>query len=104
MSTVTPAPIRFDDRNVAWIDDTNVKVIEVALERIAHGFSADEIYTQHDGLLSLAQIHAALSHYYDHQSQYDLEIDRQLQDFDSRHKASQDSPGRRRLRLLEKLT
>jgi uncharacterized protein (DUF433 family) len=104
MSTVTSTHIKLDDQNVAWIDDTNVKVIEVALEWIAHGFSADEIYEQHDGHLSLAQIHAALSHYYDHQSQYDREIDQQLHDFDSRHKASQDSPGRRRLRSLGKLS
>ena len=32
------AHIRLDDRGVAWIDDTNTKVIEVALDMIAHGW------------------------------------------------------------------
>ena len=32
MSAVIPTHIQLDDRGIAWIDDTNVKVIEVVLE------------------------------------------------------------------------
>ena len=70
MSTA-PAPtthIRLDDCGVAWIDQTNVKVIEVVMDKLAHGLSAEEIYLEHYKHLSLAQIHAAFSYYYDHQS------------------------------------
>lgn len=104
MSTVASSHIRFDEHGVAWIDDTNIKVIEVALEHIAHGASADEIFEQHNGYLRMAQIHAALTHYYDHQTSYDAEIDRQLREYDAMRSGSLDSPGRRRLRALGKLS
>ena len=69
MEAVATSHIWLDDRGRAWIDDTNVKVIEVALDRIAYGWDAEEIHRQHPSL-SLAQIHAALSHYYDHQQEF----------------------------------
>jgi uncharacterized protein (DUF433 family) len=102
MSIAPSTHIHLDDRTIAWIDNSNVKVIEVALERIAHGASAEEICDQHNGRLTLAQIHAALAHYYDHQAEYDQEIERQLAEFDSLHAASLNSPGRQRLRALGK--
>ena len=40
-----------------------------------HGWDAEEIQAQHSHL-TLAQIHAALSYYYDHQSEMDAEIER----------------------------
>ena len=103
MTTVSASHIRLDDRGIAWIDDSNVKVMEVALEHIAHGSSPEEIREQHNGYLTMAQIHAALTHYYDHQNEYDAEIERQLRDFDAGRAGCQDSPGRRRLRALGKL-
>lgn len=74
---VTVAPhIRRDDRGVAWIDETNVKVVEVVLDRLGYGWSPEEIHFQHAGL-SLAQIHAAaLAFYYDNRSDFDMEIAR----------------------------
>ncbi len=103
MATVTNTHVALDDRNVAWIDDTNIKVIEIALEKIAHGSSADDIYDQHRGYLTLAQIHAALAWYYDHQSEFDAEIRQQLKEFDSLRAQSLDSPVRQRLRTAGKL-
>ena len=81
MSPGTSVPvshIRLDERGVAWVGDTNVKVIEVALDKRAHGSSPEEIYFQHYGHLSLGQIHAALAYYYDHQQQFEAEIEQQL--------------------------
>jgi uncharacterized protein (DUF433 family) len=104
MSTVSSSHVHLDERGVAWIDDTNIKVVEVALEQIAHGSSPEEICEQHNGYLMMAQIHAALTHYYDHQSEYDEQIERQLREYEKSHAAFQDSPGRRRLRALGKLT
>jgi hypothetical protein len=37
MPTAVNAHIRLDDRGVAWIDETRTKVIEIALDQIAHG-------------------------------------------------------------------
>ena len=62
--------IRTDSQGRAWIDDTNVKVIEVVKDWLAHGSSPEEMALQYPHL-SLAQIHAALSHYYDHRPDYD---------------------------------
>ena len=78
MSTVPSTHISIDDMGVAWIDDTNIKVIEVVLDRLANGWSPEEIHFQQTHL-SLAQIHAALSFYYDHQKEIDQQIADRLQ-------------------------
>jgi uncharacterized protein (DUF433 family) len=53
-------------------------VIQVALDQIAHGWSAAEIHFQHPHI-SLGQIHAALAYYYDHKAVFDAEIRRSLE-------------------------
>jgi len=73
MAIIAHPHIRLDARGVAWFDDVNVKVIEVVLDRLAYGWSPEEIHFQHPHL-SLAQIHAALAYYYDHQATLDAEI------------------------------
>jgi len=103
MSTTAGPHIVLDDRGVVWIDDTNVKVLEVALEKIAHGSSPEEMYDQHRGHLSLGQIHAALAWYYDHQGEFDAEIRRQVKEFDMLRDQSPDSPLQQRLRAAGKL-
>src|SRR5436190_14174778 len=75
MQTTPTAHIHLDERGVAWIDDTNTKVIEVVLDKIAYSWSPEEIHSQHPHL-SLGQIHAALSYYHDHQKELDAEIER----------------------------
>jgi len=80
----------------------NVKVIEVVKDWLAHGSSPEEMALQHPHL-SLAQIHAALSHYYDHQTDYDLEVARELETWDARTIENRNSPIRRKLRAQGKL-
>ena len=81
MPAISTPHVRTDAHGVAWIDDTNVKVIEVVLPRLAHGWSPEEIHFQHPHL-SLAQIHAALGYYYDHQEAMDQEIECQARELD----------------------
>jgi len=97
MSSVATTHIEIDERGVAWITDANTKVIEVVLDRVAYGWSPEEIHFQHP-TLSLAQIHAALAYYYDHQAELDAEIMRQLKEVEALAEAAKGSPGRRRLR------
>lgn len=97
VSTVTSSHIELDNRGVAYVAGTQVKVIEVVLDHISYGFSPAEIHLQHRHL-SLAQIYAALSYYYDHQVELDNEIQRQADEADRLWQQNQDSPGRRRLR------
>lgn len=102
MSSLATAHIQLDNAGVAWIDDSNVKVIEVAMDKIAHGWNPEEIHFQHPHL-SLAQIHAALSYYYDHQHDIDREIEKELQDVESMARQVSQSPLRRRLRAIGQL-
>ena len=102
MPATVPPHVRTDARGVAWIDDTNVKVIEAVLARLAHGWSPEEIHFQHPHL-SLAQIHGALAYYYDHQAEIDQEIERQLREGDALAAAAAASPLRKRLRAAGRL-
>ncbi len=81
MATVVTTHIHLDERGRAWIDDTNVKVIEVVLDKLAHNSSPEEMHEQYPHL-SLAQIHAALAYYYDHKAEFDAEIERGLREYD----------------------
>ena len=54
-------------------------LITPKLDRLAHGWSSAKIHFQHPHL-SLAQIHAALSCNYDHQSEFDEQINRRLKE------------------------
>lgn len=97
MSVAGKTHVRLDDAGVAWVDDTNVKVVEVVLDKLAHGSSAEEMHLQYPHL-SLAQIYAALSYYHDHQAECDSQIQRQLQEVDALATQASDSPVRTRLR------
>lgn len=76
MTPVTTTHIWLDDRGVAWIDDTNVKVIEVAAEWRYTRMTPEEMVQQHYGKPNLAQVFAALSYYAEHQPEFDAEMDR----------------------------
>ena len=94
--------IQLDDKGVAWIDNTRVKVIEVVLDKLAHGSSPEELHFQYP-YLSLSQIHAALTYYYDHQVELDTDIERRWQEVNAWALDETDSPLRQRLRALGKL-
>ena len=58
------------------MDETNVKVVEIVLDHVAYGWTAETIQENHSNL-SLAQVYAALAWYYDHQAEMDQEIEQQ---------------------------
>ena len=89
--------IRMDDHGTAWIDDTRVKVIEVAMDHLAYGWGAEEIHRQHPHL-SLAQTHAALAHYYGCQPEFGRAIAQSLARAEQLAAAGADSPVRLKLR------
>jgi uncharacterized protein (DUF433 family) len=70
--------IRRDERSVAWIADSNTKVIEVAMDQLAYGWDAEEIHAAHPHL-TLAQIHAALSYYHDRKAELDAQMRSQVE-------------------------
>jgi uncharacterized protein (DUF433 family) len=100
VSTITAGHIRVDEKGVAWIEGTQVKVLEIALDKLTHGSSPEEIHFQYPHL-SLAQIHASLAYYYDHQTELDAEIERRLKYANELAERSRESPLRKK--LLNKL-
>ena len=50
-----------------------VRVSQIVMDYLAHGWSADEICRQHSYLRS-AEVHAAMTYYFDHQPEIDAEI------------------------------
>ena len=97
MPTTATSHIWLDDRGVAWIDQANTKVIEVALDMIAHGWSPEEIHLQHSHL-SLAQIYAALGCYYDPREELDAQVQHSLWEIETLRAKAGESPLRKRLR------
>jgi uncharacterized protein (DUF433 family) len=93
--------IELDDRGMAWIAGTKVKVTEVVLDKIAYGSSPEEIHFQHPNL-SLAQIHCALTYYYEHQDQVDEQIKRGLEESDKLAVQLSDAEFRRKLLDLKR--
>jgi uncharacterized protein (DUF433 family) len=102
MPSTEVSHINRDAQGRAWIDECNVKVVEVALDYLATGSTPEEIHVQYPRL-SLAQIHAALAFYYDHREEFDTEINAGLAEAEAEWGASQNSPLRQRLRALGKL-
>jgi uncharacterized protein (DUF433 family) len=101
MPTETATHIRLDERGVAWIDQTNVKVIEVVLDKLAHGSSPEEMHFQYPHL-SLSQIYAALSYYHDHQTEMDAQIERSAREYERLKSQAGETPLQKRLKELAK--
>jgi len=97
MRTVEPIThIRRDERGVAWIDETNTKVIEVVMDWMANRSSPEEMNRQHPHL-SLAQIHAAMAYYHDHKTELDEQVERSLRFADEMQAQATNQPSRAEL-------
>lgn len=92
-----PKHISIDGEGVAWIEGTRVKVLEVALDHIAYGWSAEEIARQHPDL-TLGQIHSALSCYYDNKTEFEEKMAGDYESAIELSRVSRDTPLRLRLR------
>ena len=75
MSTVEYAHITVGPDNVPILAGTRIKVVEIVLDHLAHGWGAEDIHGEFPQL-SLGQIHSALGYYYDHKEEIDADIQR----------------------------
>jgi uncharacterized protein (DUF433 family) len=98
MATVSYPHIEIAADGTALVEGTPTKVVEIALDRLAHHWDAEEIQRQHPHL-TLGQIYAALAYYHDHRQHFDSEIREQLRDVDLIE--SRQEPGRARAKLRE---
>lgn len=77
----------------------NVKVIEILLDHLAHGWSPEEIHFQHPHL-SMALIHAALTFYDKNQAQLDARIARELEALERLAQAAYESELGRKIKVI----
>ena len=96
MSTGLTTQIELDAKGIAWIVTANTKVKELVLDKLAHGWSPEEMHFQHPHL-SLAQIHAALAYYYENRERIEDEIRCDLEEID--RISAQSEPSALRLKL-----
>ena len=68
-----------------------VRVAQIVMDYLAHGWSADEMCRQHP-YLQLAEAHAAMAYYYDHQKEIDAEIRAELEQVEEARQAVTPSP------------
>jgi len=101
MVAVLNSLIELDERGVAWIIGANTKVKEVVLDKMAYGWSPEEMHFQHPHL-SMAQIHAALAYYYEHQVEIDAQIMSDWQEVNELAAQQPESPLRQRLRQIKR--
>jgi len=89
--------IVIDEKGTPIIAGSNMKVIELVLEKLAYGWSPEELYFQHPHL-TLGQIYSALAYYWDHQEELDKEIERRQEFVEQLKNAAGPSPLKARLK------
>lgn len=67
--------------NIPTIAGTTMKVIELVLDKIAYGWSPEELQFNHP-YLTMGQIHSALAYYWDHIDELDRDIEKRLERVD----------------------
>ncbi len=66
------------ENSVPVISGTTMKVVELVVEKMAYGWSPEELHFNHP-YLSLGQIHSALAYYWDHTPELEEDVKRRLQ-------------------------
>ncbi len=83
--------VALDDKGTPVIVGTTMKVKELVAERLAWGWSPEEILINHP-YLTLGQIFSALAYYSDHQAEIDQAIEADVQYADQLRQKARPSP------------
>jgi uncharacterized protein (DUF433 family) len=67
--------IQLDEKGVAFIKGTTMKVVELVMAHKAYGWSPEELHFQHP-YLTMSQIHSALAYYWEHKEELEADIQR----------------------------
>ena len=97
MSETDYKHIVLNENNVAIIEGTRTKVIELVLDSQAYGWSPEELQFQHP-TITMGQIHSALAYYWDHQDELDADIERRWQEVKQLQQNREVSPLEKRLK------
>jgi uncharacterized protein (DUF433 family) len=74
-----------------------IRVAQIAMDYLAHGWSPDEMCRQHP-YLTRAEAHAAMGYYFDHQDEIDREIGAEVEQVEQARAQATSSPFFLRLR------
>ena len=94
--------VQLDANGTPTIVGTNMKVVELVMAQLAHGWSPEELHFQHP-YLSLGQIHSALAYYWDHKAKLDADIERRRQYGEEERRKAGSSPLASKLRKQGRL-
>lgn len=97
MSQVSVEHIEINQAGEAKLVGSRIKVKHLAAVKQSHGYSAEQIQQEVYPHLSLAQIHAALAYYYDHQSEIDNSLSSDNAIHEQAWQKQQDDPEYQRL-------
>lgn len=78
LPTMTYEHVQLDADGVPFVAGTSMKVVELVMAHMAHGWSPEELHFQHP-YLTLGQIYSALAYYWDHKTELDADIERRWQ-------------------------
>ncbi len=92
--------IVLSDAGVPMIARTSTKVHQLVLDKMAYGWSPEELQFQHPDL-TLGEIHSALAYYWDHRKEMDREIEGRLEFVDRLRAEAGPSPLASRLKAKE---
>jgi uncharacterized protein (DUF433 family) len=92
--------VKMNAKGCPVIGGTSMKVTELIVEKMAYGWSAEELHFQHPHL-TLGQIHSALAYYWDHTEELDEDIAKRLNAVKALQSRSALSPLVRRLMSKE---
>lgn len=103
ITTALDGRIEVDEKGIARIAGTRMKVTDLVLDKLAHGSSPEQMAQQFPPL-TLSQIHSALAYYYDQQSELDAQIERERRVVEDLRSNAQPGPSREELtrRLLSR--
>lgn len=92
MATVTNAHVEKEDGEPARLSRLpRIRVAQIVMDYLAHGWSPDEM-CRHHSHLTLAEVYAAMSYYYDHQEEIDNEIQIEVAANRAAHSAAKPTP------------
>ena len=80
-----------DDKLAPVIAGTRTSITELILDKVAYGWSPEELQFQHPHL-KLGQIYSALAYYSDHQEELDKIIEQQLEHVDQIREQARPTP------------
>ena len=93
MSSITTPyeHIVVEDKGVAVVADSRMKVAQLVSEVMAYGWSPEELHFQHPHL-SMGQIHSALAYYWDHKDELDQDMARRRAQVEELRRTNPPSP------------